>query len=502
MYHETAKGLASLGRGQDSMLVHMTPGEVKGLQQLALSAGGSLTINPHTGLPEAGFLSSLLPMVAAAAGTYFGGPLGGMAAGALTGGITNQQNPLMGAILGGISGYGMSGIGDALSGLGSEAAKEAAAKSLVSEASTNAAAEGLTLPSWYGDAAAKTVAPTAQASMLSGVERLGTGEGWSALKDNLGGWKGTAKTVGMAAAPLALYGLGTLNKQNTLAPGTGAQAAPTQFYNTKYSPGVRNPRFGIPGEPYFLGQGYGPGVYAAEGGLMNASPNAYPGARITQNMEEGGVASFAAGGDTRFAGVDGTFTPAADYYTNLLNTPQQAPQAQAGIGGLNDYLNNLNASFQYTPTTPTASQIQNTNGNGWVYDPATQTFNPAQATTQTTDINPAQVVTPPERTGDAGGFAGGGLADLPEYAAGGKLLRGPGDGMSDSIPAVIKGERPQRAALADGEFVISSDVVSALGSGSTDAGAKRLYQMMDRVRKHAHGTKKQIRPYKDGLLPV
>jgi hypothetical protein len=61
------QGIASLGRGQDSMLVHMTPGEVQGLQRLAMSQGGSLTINPQTGLPEAGFLSSMLPMLASAA---------------------------------------------------------------------------------------------------------------------------------------------------------------------------------------------------------------------------------------------------------------------------------------------------------------------------------------------------------------------------------------------------------------------------------------------------
>ena len=80
---------------------------------------------------------------------------------------------------------------------------------------------------------------------------------------------------------------------------------------------------------------------------------------------------------------------------------------------------------------------------------------------------------------------------LNEYAAGGKLLRGAGDGMSDSIPAVIKGKRPQRAALADGEFVIPADVVSHLGNGSTEAGAKRLYSMMDKVRHARTGNSKQ-----------
>ena len=62
--HMAAAGLSSLGRGNDSMLVHMTPHEVGGLRQLAMAAGGDLSINPHTGLPEAGFLSSILPMIA------------------------------------------------------------------------------------------------------------------------------------------------------------------------------------------------------------------------------------------------------------------------------------------------------------------------------------------------------------------------------------------------------------------------------------------------------
>ena len=73
----------------------------------------------------------------------------------------------------------------------------------------------------------------------------------------------------------------------------------------------------------------------------------------------------------------------------------------------------------------------------------------------------------------------------------GRLLRGPGDGMSDSIPAVINGARPQRAALADGEFVIPADVVSHLGNGSTEAGSKRLYSMMDKVRRARTGNPKQ-----------
>jgi hypothetical protein len=98
------------------------------------------------------------------------------------------------------------------------------------------------------------------------------------------------------------------------------------------------------------------------------------------------------------------------------------------------------------------------------------------------------------------GMAGGGLADLggyADYAGGGRMLKGPGDGMSDSIPATIAGKQPAR--LANDEFVVPADVVSHLGNGSSDAGAKQLYRMMDKVRSARTGKKsqaKQINPTK------
>jgi hypothetical protein len=88
-------------------------------------------------------------------------------------------------------------------------------------------------------------------------------------------------------------------------------------------------------------------------------------------------------------------------------------------------------------------------------------------------------------------YAKGGIADLGGYSDGGQMLKGPGDGMSDSIPANIANKQPAR--LANEEFVIPADVVSHLGNGSSDAGAKQLYSMMDRVRKARTGTKKQGR---------
>ena len=78
-------------------------------------------------------------------------------------------------------------------------------------------------------------------------------------------------------------------------------------------------------------------------------------------------------------------------------------------------------------------------------------------------------------------YAGGGLGSLGGYSDGGQLLKGPGDGVSDSIPASIGNRQPAR--LANNEFVIPARIVSELGNGSTDAGARKLYAMMDRVQK-------------------
>jgi hypothetical protein len=93
---------------------------------------------------------------------------------------------------------------------------------------------------------------------------------------------------------------------------------------------------------------------------------------------------------------------------------------------------------------------------------------------------------PAAQAADGGlmGYATGGLSDahynLGGYSDGGRLLRGPGDGVSDSIPAVIGKKQPAR--LADGEFVVPARIVSEIGNGSTEAGARKLYAMMDRIQ--------------------
>jgi hypothetical protein len=117
------------------------------------------------------------------------------------------------------------------------------------------------------------------------------------------------------------------------------------------------------------------------------------------------------------------------------------------------------------------------------YIPAT----PSVAPTTTTTTAPATVVaeptTQPTVIAAGGGmmYGSGGISSLGAYSDGGQLLRGPGDGVSDNIPATIGNKQPAR--LADGEFVVPARIVSELGNGSTEAGARKLYAMMDRIKK-------------------
>jgi hypothetical protein len=150
----------------------------------------------------------------------------------------------------------------------------------------------------------------------------------------------------------------------------------------------------------------------------------------------------------------------------------------------------LYSGYNPTPPTPYTPQYA---GGGWAaIGPAVQkalektgllkhksSFDPSKYTAANTEPpNPYQ----PQ-------YAHGGLADLGGYSDGGRMLKGPGDGMSDDIPATIANKQPAR--LANEEFVVPADVVSHLGNGSSEAGAKVLYKMMDRVRQARTGNKKQ-----------
>jgi len=105
-----AKHLAAHGRGKDTELIHMDKGEIASLQKLALANGGSLTINPQTGLPEAGFLSAILPMVAGAGLMMIPG-MQASAAGLIVGGLqTARTGSLKQGIMAGLGAYGGAGL--------------------------------------------------------------------------------------------------------------------------------------------------------------------------------------------------------------------------------------------------------------------------------------------------------------------------------------------------------------------------------------------------------
>jgi hypothetical protein len=150
------------------------------------------------------------------------------------------------------------------------------------------------------------------------------------------------------------------------------------------------------------------------------------------------------------------------------------PQRMAGITGLPT--ENVQSRYQ---AAMGPNMLARRPGSGGVTYFSPMQYSPIGNFTTTAPAAPVE--TPETIVAAGGGMMGGGISDLGGYSDGGRLLRGPGDGVSDSIPASINNKQPAR--LADGEFVIPARIVSELGNGSTEAGARKLYAMMDRIQK-------------------
>jgi hypothetical protein len=263
-------------------------------------------------------------------------------------------------------------------------------------------------------------------TMGQGVKSLGTEGGFSNLYNKMGGGMGVAKTALAAAAPLA-----TLQKDTSVAPVVDKDMG--QRYS--YSPGVAKP---LPA----------PDVLTYEDmlnkqGNFGKQQNYYPNQGYTpiSNDAAKDLYHFAGGGPVEQMSNQATLGtntmyPMANMTTSSFATPYQTPQST-----------NMMASM--APS-----------GGGTV------NMMSGEPNMQGTRL------------------ATGGISDahynLGGYSDGGRLLRGPGDGVSDSIPAVIGKKQPAR--LADGEFVVPARIVSEIGNGSTEAGARKLYGMMDRVQ--------------------
>ena len=223
--HVLANHMASKGRDGDSMLVHMTPGEVHGLQALAMKHGGSLTINPDTGLPEANFLKSLLPMIAgfALGPAGFGLVSSAMGAGAVVGGLTGiATGSLSKGLMAGLGAYGGFGIGEGLIGAGAGTAASNAAAMGVEGAATGAGSQAAMLAQQNAGFGAEGLTRLADSAKVaagatpSTTGMLSTGFD-AALKDPMAFAKQNWKPIAAAALPV-LGAIGTTTPGPTASP--------------------------------------------------------------------------------------------------------------------------------------------------------------------------------------------------------------------------------------------------------------------------------------------
>lgn len=379
---DAAQHLRSRGRGDDTMLVHMTPGEVKGLQALAMAHGGSLTVNPETGLPEAGFLKNLLPTIIGAGLTFFsGGTLNPATIGMITGGLEAVRTGDLGrGIMAGLGAYGGAGLGSALMSAGAAAPASIAANLGVEGASSAAGS---------------------QAAQLA-AQNAGFGEaGLESLRSAAGTATGANMAPSLSNLQLAEAGVGNLGSMQ----------------------GISN---------------VGAGLDVAFPTLTSKAAAAFP---TAVTLSEALTPKY----DLAQAPVEKS-NYAGPYYPTERSL-RVRPE---------DDRSTSEFTF-FTPSNPVPGYRPYFAAQGGLMD---------LARGGSFDDEPGKDE-----------FAGGGLTAL----AGGRFLQGPGDGTSDSIPAVIGNKQPAR--LADGEFVIDARTVSEIGNGSSQAGAKKLYAMMDRVHK-------------------
>jgi hypothetical protein len=433
---QIADELAARGRYGDSELVHMSKGEVAGLQQLAESAGGSLTINPDTGKPEAFFLAALLPSLLGAAapalgaaatgagltglGGLLGSKFGAAGLGALAGGLMNRKDPLMGALMGGLGGFGGFGLGSALQGAGVGAAQQAAMQA-APQLAQSAVGQGIN--------AATSAGMNIAAPMASQGLKATAGTGL-----NLAAPVAEGARLGVSAPQL----LGETAARNTLA-AQATQNALAQPYYTQMGQGIKalGTEAGRTTAMQALG---GPGGALSTAG-MAAAPLMTPGmtGRRTKSTPE-----------------DEGSIPEYDYTAQMTGDYYQPGQAT--------YERRYFTDPTFTRRAAEGGIMQLARGG-------------ALALQDGDFIVPADVTA----------FAGGGSTDAGMKVLAKKIgaqpIKGPGTGLSDDIPARIDGKQPAR--VANGEMLVRKP---------GKEGAKKLYAMMDNIRKQATGKKKQIRP--------
>ena len=386
--HAIANHMATKGRGPDSMLVHMAPQEVAGLQALAMRHGGSLTINPETGLPEAGWLSKLLPAVigfalntfAPGIGTAIGSALGTSAAvgtGVLVGGVEALRTGDIGrGLSAGLGAYGGAGLAGNLTGAGANALSGEATAGAAADAGSAAgnAAYSQAIQQGLSEEAAQAVQRQAIDEASNATARVAADStpfenlkaGASAAANNPADFlKGNAKNLMLAAGPAILAGANVQAK----APQTVTK--PGEIRPFAYDPygGTYTAYPSYPAVP----------TKAAAGGLMGMNAGGYNPGELNFSgggdpivrMASGGIAGYAAGGVSD-ADVLGWFNANPGANDQLIaQTMQQAnvtPEQVARATGTNY----ADVNSRYLAATA----------------PTTQAQAPAQAQTQTTSSAP------------------------------------------------------------------------------------------------------------------
>jgi hypothetical protein len=427
----------------------MTKGEIRGLQGLALAHGGSLSINPDTGLVEASFLKRILPMVAGAGLMMIPGVNALTAAGMVGGFETLRTGDIGKGLMAGLGAYGGAGLAGSLTSAGASAAGTAATEATMAANPQLTAGE---IAREMGTAGfnAPTLAANANPATMTMADKVGAGFNQvTSSPEALGGFaKQNLMNIGAAATPALAD---AMTPETPSIPGQ-----PEEDERYKGSPYRYNLASGFSGStparpsPYYRPTGLG---YAEGGDIMMAAGGSYDDEPMGDNpgMAAGGIAGYAAGGlKMKTMSLGEGIARDSDEDTASLGAYEAAKKR----------LEKQYAAANLKPREMPKSGIA--------------------------------------RLGQMKAMAEGGLGS---YSDGGRMLKGPGDGMSDDIPAVIGKKQPAR--LADGEFVVPADVVSHLGNGSTDAGAKKLYSMMDKVRTARTGKKKQAPAVKaDKYMPA
>ena len=311
--HNAAKYLQSKGRGNDKMLVHMTPREVQGLQKLALASGGSLSINPNTGLVEAGWLENLLPVIAGVAlnafvpgaGAAVGSALGTSAAvgtGALVGGATTLlTGDLNKGLTAGLGAWGGAGLGEGLAGTAqAQSGMAEGAKALNTTPQAIATPEGMTKALEMGTETGEIIgmdpnrvqrfADAYQAGAApaeTGMGRLGqVGQGIKAVGQGItpAGGSLMMPALGAAAPMLSSAMQPNVPGQEEYKGGAFTKKRLSPSFQG-FTPARPNPYYRPMGLGYTFAAGGLADITMAEGGQFDDSPG-------TDAMADGGIARF------------------------------------------------------------------------------------------------------------------------------------------------------------------------------------------------------------------